>query len=330
MKRRICWLPRTVITFFVVFLLTPTMALTQEKDYPKEPITLLVPFGAGGATDLAARAVARFLPNYMGQPLVVMNKPGAGGALAMESLIRSKADGYTMMMAAIATNTLTPAFTPRLPFKYDEITFICRTQLNPAVLVVRADAPWKTLADLVADIKRNPGKYIYGTSGMGSMHNLGACKFFKVAGIDPKSVTMIPFNSGQEQVVAMMGGNIHFSYINLVEALAQLKAARLRALAAAPNRLEAFPGVPTFAESGYAEVDVMGWRGVVGPPQLPESIVKTWVQAMEKVCQDKGWIETAVKLGDLPAYLGPKEFKTFVTNEYNEAKTLAESLGIGK
>jgi len=306
------------------------MALTQEKDYPKEPITLLVPFGAGGATDLAARAVARFLPNYMGQPLVVMNKPGAGGALAMESLIRSKADGYTMMMAAIATNTLTPAFTPRLPFKYDEITFICRTQLNPAVLVVRADAPWKTLADLVADIKRNPGKYIYGTSGMGSMHNLGACKFFKVAGIDPKSVTMIPFNSGQEQVVAMMGGNIHFSYINLVEALAQLKAARLRALAAAPNRLEAFPGVPTFAESGYAEVDVMGWRGVVGPPQLPESIVKTWVQAMEKVCQDKGWIETAVKLGDLPAYLGPKEFKTFVTNEYNEAKTLAESLGIGK
>lgn len=328
--KRICSFSWMVVVPLIAFLLTPAVALTQEKDYPNQPITFLVPFGAGGATDLAARAVARFLPNYMGQPLVVVNKPGAGGAVAMEGLIRSKADGYTMMMAAIATNTLTPAFTPKLPFKYDEVTFICRTQLNPAVLVVRADAPWKTFKDLVADIKSNPGKYMYGTSGMGSMHNLAAYKFFKVAGIDPKSVTMIPFNSGQEQVVAMLGGNIHFSYMNLIEPLAQLKGGRLRALAAAPNRLEAFPNIPTFAESGYAGVDVMGWRGVVGPPNLPEPIGKKWVQTMEKVCQDKGWIETAVKLGDLPAYLGPKEFKTFVANEYSAAKNLAESLNIGK
>ncbi len=314
----------------LAFMLLPSEAVSQEKDYPKEPITFLVPFGAGGATDLAARAVARFLPNYLGQSLVVVNKPGAGGAVAMEALIRSKPDGYTMMMAAIATNSLTPAFTPKLPFKYDEVTFICRTQLNPAVLVVKADAPWKTLQDLVADIKKNPGKYMYGTSGIGSMHNLAAYKFFKVTGIDPKSVTMIPFNSGKEQVVAMLGGNIHFSYMNLIEPLAQLKGGKVRALAAAPKRIKEFPEVPTFAELGYGEVDVMGWRGVVGPPNLPGGVVKKWTGAMEKVCQDKGWIETIVKLGDLSGYLGPKEFKTFVTNQYNEAKGLADSLGIGK
>jgi len=330
MKKGICSFPWMMVVSLIALLVAPAMALPQEKDYPNQPITFLVPFGAGGATDLAARAVARFSPNYLAQPLVVVNKPGAGGAVAMESLIRSKADGYTMMMAAIATNTLTPAFTPKLPFRYDEITFICRTQLNPAVLVVRADAPWKTLNELVTDIKGNPGKYMYGTSGTGSMHNLAAYKFFKVAGIDPKNVTMIPFNSGQEQVVAMMGGNIHFSYMNLIEPLAQLKGGRLRALAAAPRRIEAFPDIPTFTESGYPEVDVMGWRGVVGPPNLPEGIVKKWVQTMEKICQDKAWIETAVKLGDIPAYLGPKEFKAFVAKEYSEAKSLAESLGIGK
>jgi len=321
-----CW----IIIFLALIISLPSNSFAQAKDYPKEPITFLVPFGAGGATDLAARAVARFIPNYLGQNLVVVNKPGAGGAVAMESLIRSKPDGYTMMMAAIATNALTPAFTPNLPFKYDEITFICRTQLNPAVLVVKADAPWKSLKDLITDLKRNPGKYMYGTSGIGSMHNLAAYKFFKVTGIDPRSVTMIPFNSGKEQVVALLGGNIHFSYMNLIEPLAQLKAGQLKALAVVPKRLEEFPDIPTFAELGYGEVDVIGWRGVVGPPNLPEEIIKKWTAAMEKVCHDKGWIDTIVKLGDLPGFLGPKEFKDFVASQYNEAKKLAETLGIRK
>lgn len=325
--KKACLMGVSVITVIMTFAL-PMFCLAQIKDYPKEPITFLVPFGPGGATDLAARAVARYIPNYLGQSLVVVNKPGAGGAVAMEALIRSKPDGYTMMMAAIATNALTPAFTPNLPFKYDDITFICRTQLNPAVLVVKADAPWKTLQDLITDLKKNPGKFMYGTSGVGSMHNLAAYKFFKVTGIDPKSVTMIPFNSGKEQVVALLGGNIHFSYMNLIEPLAQLKAGQLRALAAVPKRIAEFPDVPTFAELGYGEVDVIGWRGVVGPPNLPEPIIRKWIEAMEKVCQDKEWIATITKLGDLPGFLGPKEFKSFVASQYIEAKKLAESLSI--
>ena len=309
-------------------LFFPLGAGAQDKDYPNQPITFLVPFGPGGASDLAARAVAKYFTVYMGQQLVVVNKPGAGGAVAVESLVRAKPDGYTMLSASIGSNTVTPAFTPKLPFKYDEMTFICRTQINPAVIVVKAESPWKTLKDMVGDLKKNPGNYMYGTSGVGTMMTVGANKLFKLAGIDSKAVTMIPFNSGNEQVVALLGGNIHFSYMNLIEPIAQLKAGKLRALAVGPKRVEEFGSVPTFAEAGFPELDVLGWRGVAGPPNLPAAIVNKWVQALDKICKDKGWIETVVKLGDVPGFLGPKEFKAMVDKEYAEMKEFAKAYGI--
>jgi tripartite-type tricarboxylate transporter receptor subunit TctC len=318
------------ISVFVLAVcpLVPPQSKAQDKDYPNQPITLIVPWGAGGASDQAARAVARYAPMYVGQQMIVVNKPGAGGAVGMETVIRSKPDGYTLLSASIGSNTLTPAFQAGLPFKFDEVTFICRTQLNPAVLVVKAEAPWKTLKDLIDDLKKNPGKFMYGTSGIGSMHNWATYKFLKAAGIDMQNVTMIPFNSGKEQVVAMLGGNIHFSYMNLSEPYAQLKAGKLRALALALKRMEEVPNVPTFAELGYPQVDIMGWRGVSGPPNMPEGIVKKLESGLEKLCRDPGWIDMVVKMGDLPAYIGPKDFKAFVTKEYNEAKNDAKSLGI--
>jgi len=308
--------------------LFPLEAISQEKDYPHQPITLVVPWGAGGASDQAARVMARYAPSYLGQQMVVLNKPGAGGAVGMETVIRSKPDGYTLLSASIGSNTLTPAFTPNLPFKFDEVTFIARTQLNPAVLVVKSDAPWNTLKDLVTDLRKNPGKFMYVTSGIGSMHNWATYKFLKAAGIDMKEITMIPFNSGKEQVVAMLGGNIHFSYMNLSEPFAQLKAGRLKALAMVPKRMEEFPNVPTFAEVGYPDVNILGWRGVSGPPNMPEGIVKKLEQTIAKVCRDPGWVDMIIKMGDLPAYMGPKEFGAFVTKEYHEAKNDAKSLGI--
>jgi len=208
------------------------------------------------------------------------------------------------------------------------MTFICRTQINPAVIVVKAESPWKTVKDMVGDLKKNPGNYMYGTSGVGTMMTVGANKLFKLAGIDAKAVTMIPFNSGNEQVVALLGGNIHFSYMNLIEPIAQLRAGKLRALAVGPRRVEEFGNVPTFAEAGFPGLDVLGWRGVAGPPNLPAGIVNKWTQAIDKVCKDKGWVETVTKLGDVPGFLGPKEFKEMVDKEYSEMKEFAKAYGI--
>jgi tripartite-type tricarboxylate transporter receptor subunit TctC len=196
-------LPLLLIFALAGLLILP--ALVKAQDYPKEPITMIVPWGPGGASDLAGRAIAKVLPKYIGQQIVVVNKPGAGGAVGMESLVRSKPDGYTMFLASIGSNTLTPAFTPKIPFKYDEITFICRTQINPAALVVKADAPWPTLKEFIAAVKQDPDKFIRGSSGIGSMQNVGGIKFLKAIGVDPKRVTMVPYNSGNEQVVALLG-----------------------------------------------------------------------------------------------------------------------------
>jgi tripartite-type tricarboxylate transporter receptor subunit TctC len=319
------------MSFFLVFVLAGLLflpALVKAQDYPREPITFIVPWAAGGATDLAARAVGKVLPKYLGQQLIIINKPGAGGAVGMESLVRSKADGYTMIMASIGSNTLTPAFTPKIPFKYDEVTFICRTQINPAALVVKADAPWANLKEFIAAVKKDPEKFIRGSSGIGSMQNVGGIKFLKAIGVDPKKVTMVPYNSGNEQVVAMLGGNIHFTYTNLVEAVAQIRAKKVRVLAVGPKRIDEFPDAPTFADMGYGQVDVTGWRGIAGPSNLPDYVVKKWVQAMERVTQDKEWIEIALKLGDIPAYLGPVEFKDMCVKEYTEMKEEAKALGI--
>jgi len=319
--------------FYGIFVLALIAGLIlpqglRAQDYPKEPITMIVPWGPGGASDLAARAIAKVLPKYIGQQIIIVNKPGAGGAVGMESLGRSKPDGYTMILASIGSNTLTPAFTPKIPFKYDEITFICRTQINPAALVVKADAPWATFKDFVAAVKKEPGKFMRGTSGVGSMQNVGGIKMLKAIGVDPKKVTMVPYNSGNEQVVALLGGNIHFTYTNLVEPIAQVRAKKLRALAVGPKRVEEFPDVPTFAEAGYPAIDVVGWRGIAGPPNLPENVVNKWVKAMEKLTQDKEWIEIALKLGDIPGYLGPKEFKAMCVKQYTEMKEEAKALGI--
>jgi tripartite-type tricarboxylate transporter receptor subunit TctC len=317
-----------LILAFVALFILPVGAIAQEKDYPKEPITMIVPWGPGGASDLAGRAIAKVLPKYLGQQIVVVNKPGAGGAVGMESLVRSKADGYTMFLASIGSNTLTPAFTPKIPFKYDDITFICRTQINPAALVVKTESPWPSLKEFVAAVKSDPEKFIRGSSGVGSMQNVGGIKFLKAIGVDPKKVTMVPYNSGNEQVVALLGGNIQFTYTNLVEPIAQIRAKKLRALAVGPKRVDEFANVPTFAEMGYPQVDVLGWRGIAGPPNLPDYVVKKWIQAMEKVCQDKEWIEVALKLGDIPAYLGPQEFKAMCVKEYSEMKEEARALGV--
>ncbi len=319
--KKIGWAFLLMVTAFF-----PNVSFGQG--YPKEPITFIVPWGPGGASDLAARAVARYVPKYLGQQLVILNKVGAGGAVGMESIIRSKPDGYTMFGASIGSNTLTPAFTPKIPFRHDDLTFICRTQINPAALVVKADAPWKTLQDLAKDLKKDPGKFIYGSSGVGSMQNVGAIRFLKKIGVDPKKVTMVPFNSGNEQVVALLGGNIHFTYMNLIEPIAQIRAGKVRALAVLPKRIDEFKNVPTFAEAGVAEIDVMGWRGVAGPPNLPAEVVDKWVAAMEKLVKDKEWIETTQKLGDIPAYLGPKQFKEMCLKEYTHMKEEAKALGI--
>lgn len=304
-------------------------SFTMAASYPSKPIQLIVPFGAGGATDLAARSMAAVLPKYIGETIVVVNKPGAGGAIGVEYVVRSKPDGYTMCMAAIASNQLGPAFNTSLPFEYDECTFVARVQLSPGVIAVKKDAPWKTVNDLLADIRKHPGTIMYGSSGIGSLHTMGTNLLLKAAGVNLTDAIHIPFNSGAEQATAIIGGHTNFSYINLSEVISNVRNGDIKLLAvAAPERLADFPDVPTFKEIGYPDVNVVGWRGVTGPVGLPAEVIQKWTDAIQKMMKDPKWLEMTAKIQDIPNYEGPEEFEKNFRAEFKMARQIADEMGL--
>lgn len=303
-----------------------------QSPYPAKPVTLLVPFGAGGTTDLAARAIAQVIPQYLGQPVVVVNKPGSSGAVAWQAMLESPPDGYTLMMAAIGTHGTLPAVNPKLPFKHDQFTALGRTQVNPTVLVVRADGPWRSLAEFVDAARKNPGTVRASMPGLGSAPHLALEILAKAGGLPKGSLTIIPYKSDAEAITAVLGGHADANYNNLISALSQIKAGKVRALAVVPalpgKRVGDLPDTPTFQEAGLPKMDIVGWRGVLAPPGVPAPVVEKWEAALRKMAEDRAWRESIIKLGDEPAYLGGRDFAAFIESEYQRYKAIAAEVGI--
>jgi tripartite-type tricarboxylate transporter receptor subunit TctC len=300
--------------------------------YPTKPVTLLVPFGAGGTTDLAARALAQTIPQYLGQQVVVVNKPGSSGAVAWQAMLESPADGYTVMMAAIGTHGTLPAVNPNLPFTYNQFAALGRTQVNPTVLVVRKNSPWTSVKDVVAAIRKSPGSVKGSVPGLGSAPHLALEILVKAAGLPKGSLTIIPYKSDSETITALMGGHADVNYNNLISALSQIKAGQVRALAHVPamsgQRSRDLPDVPTFAEAGLPQMNLVGWRGVLAPPGVPAAVVEKWETAIRTMTDDKGWRDTVRKFGDEPAYLGGHAFADFIEAEHTRYTAIAKEVGI--
>jgi tripartite-type tricarboxylate transporter receptor subunit TctC len=301
-----------------------------SADYPNKAVTIVAPYGAGGASDMAARTVAAVAPNYIGQPAVVINRTGAGGVVGATFVARSKPDGYTLLSARVGCNCVAPAISLNNPYTWDGYTFLGLLEINPTVYVVRADSPYKTLKDLVAGIKKNPGKYSYGTSGPTTILNLGFQKFLQDAGLPGNSVKMVPYKGGPQAKNAMVGGHVDFMFLNLVSVLDQIKAGRVRAIAVTtPKRFHMIPNVPTVRESGFPGLEVfVGWSGLWGPPNLPADVVKVWTDALQKVAQDKTWLKMTKSLGSIPSIRAPAETKAFVESQFKVYRELGETLGL--
>ncbi|MBI3107743.1 MAG: tripartite tricarboxylate transporter substrate binding protein [Candidatus Rokubacteria bacterium] len=307
-------------------------AASAQAAYPAKPVTLLVPYGAGGTTDLAARALAKTIPQYLGQPVVVVNKPGSSGAVAWQAMLESPADGYTLMMAAIGTHGTLPAVNPNLPFKYNQFATLGRTQVNPTVLVVRKDSPWNSVKDVIEAIRKNPGTVKGSVPGLGSMPHLALEILVKAAGLPKGALTIIPYKSDNETITALMGGHADANYNNLISALSQIKSGQVRALAhvspVTGQRVRDLPDVPTFPEAGVPQMNLVGWRGVLAPPGVPAAVVEKWEGAIKKMTEDLAWRETVQKFGDEPAFLGATGFAAFIEAEHIRYKTIASEVGI--
>ncbi|MET0184387.1 MAG: tripartite tricarboxylate transporter substrate binding protein BugE [Achromobacter sp.] len=242
-------------------------------DYPDKPIRLLVPFAAGGTTDIVARVVANGLTKELGQTVVVENRGGGGGLIGAEALARSPADGYTLGIATVSTLATVPATNPKT--SYDPIkdfTPIVNLVNVPNVMTINPAVPAKDMKEFIALLKANPGKYSYASSGTGGISHLDGELFKSITKTD---MVHVPYRGSGPALNDTLAGQVNAQFDNLPSSLPHIKAGKLRALAvASPKRVEGLPDVPTFAEVGLADVNNVAWYGIVAPANTPPAVVK--------------------------------------------------------
>ncbi len=249
------------------------MALAQgAASYPNKAIRLVVPFTPGGSTDILARAIGQKLTEAWGQPVVIDNVPGAGGAIGADKVAKASADGYTLLMGHIGTLAVNPSLYPNLPYdpvkSFAPVAWVARV---PNVLVVHPSVPAKNVNELVALAKARPGQLNYGSGGNGSAANL-ATEYFKLR--TGSSLLHIPYRGTAPAVIDLVGGQIQVLFTGAPAVIGQIKSGQLRALAvSSPKRMDALPDLPTVAEAGYKDFEADQWYGVVAPAGTPTDIV---------------------------------------------------------
>jgi len=250
-------------------LLAPALSFAQGDVYPSRPIKLLVPWATGGATDSLARLIGQKLSARLSQPIVVDNKPGAGGTIGTSSFVKEKPDGYSLLMATSSANVAGPYLYAKPGFDpIKDFTPIAYVALIPNVLEVSSKSPIKTAQELIAAAKKNPGTINYGSGGNGSSQHLSSSLLQKVAGIE---IFHVPYKGSGPALTDLMAG--HVDFILDTGSLGHVKGGNLRALAVASDkRIPALPDVPTFAELGYKDMVASAWYGVLAPAGLPKPI----------------------------------------------------------
>jgi tripartite-type tricarboxylate transporter receptor subunit TctC len=304
-------------------------APVSAADYPEKPIKLVVASGAGGSTDTAARIMAINIQEHIGQPIIVVNKKGGSGGIGINFALKAKPDGYLLMEGMIGGHVLFPAMNSSAGYTPEDYTPIAMTQMNPNVLVVKADSPYKTLNDLLGAIKAKPGKLKFSHAGAGSIHYFGIHLLLKTAGLGNDSAISIPYKGGSKSMAGLLRGEADFHQTNLVSAIDFIESGKVRALAVTTKkRLKVFPDVPTYGELGYPNVDIFGWRGVIGPKNLPKAIVDQWAKAVRDTMARKGWKKMVKAVGDMPRYMGPEEFSKHIASDFKRYRQMATDLDI--
>jgi tripartite-type tricarboxylate transporter receptor subunit TctC len=282
----------------------------QERWVPQRPIRILVGFAPGGGTDITTRTLAGRLQALLGQPIVVENRPGAGGNLATEAAVHAVPDGTTLLMGTIASLVMNPIMSP-LPFDVrSDLTPISRSVEVLNLLVVPVDRPWRSLAELVAAARASPDSLAYGSSGVGGAGHLGGALLDRMAGI---RTVHVPYRGGGQLITDILSGKVDFSIATAATVLPHIEAGKLRAVAVPSARRTAMlPQVPTVAEAaGLPGYEVGNWYALLGPRGLPHPVVA----AMAEALRDREVQDTLARHGLEPSPSSPEDLARFIREE---------------
>ena len=311
-------------------LISPLLAgVALAQAWPTaKPMRLVIPFPAGGATDTVGRTVAQKLGAALNQQIVVDNKPGAGGSLGADIVAKAPADGYTILMSTSSTHSIGPALNPRLPYDaFKDFTPIVHVANAPSVLVVGKDFPAATAQELVALLKKNPGKFNFGSSGIGTYPHLAAEMFkWRAGGL---FVVHIPYRGTGLVITDLVAGQIGFLMDSIVSAQPHISSARVRPLAVSGSRRSTtLPNVPTFAEAGVSGMDFSNWFGVFAPPGTPPEIVQRLNRELNAVLKSPEVIDRLEKVGAEVIGGTPEQFAKVYRDEHENWKAVIQRAGI--
>lgn len=320
----------------VLALLMFTMATAlagpdaSAQAYPNRAITFVAPFAAGGDADLSGRNLANVIPKYLGQPVVVVNQAGASGVIGSQRVRLAPPDGYTLLVARIGSQAIQPAIDSKTPYKWNDFTFLSVLELNPYVCVVKNDAPYRTMKDLVDHLRANPGKLNYASAGNGTIQHLGVQYLFNALGLPKEAGVHIPYKGGGEATAALLSNQVQFICNNLTTMLGQIKGNAIRAvMTTTAQRLKELPDVPTARELGWPQLESLtGWSALFGPPGMPADIVQRWVDALAKVATDADWLKGNETMGGIPSIRTPADTEKFVREQFELYDKLGTALGI--
>jgi tripartite-type tricarboxylate transporter receptor subunit TctC len=322
MKRRVILQSASVLALPTVV----NLAWAQDK-YPSKSISFICPYAAGGGSDQRSRQFGRFLSTALGQPVVVDNKPGAGGNIGTDVIAKAKPDGYVIGMGNFAPLAVNPTMFKKMSFDpAKDLTPIALIERGPLIMMVPANSPFKSVKDVIAAAKAKPGALSYASGGLGGSHHLSAEMFKNIAGL---FITHIPYKGGAPATTDLMGGQVDMMFEQLYSASPSIKAGKLRALAiTSKTRSPLFPDLPTMIEAGVPGFESQNWQGLVGPAGMPAAIVKQLNDLVNKALADPAIKEQMLGQGNELGGGTPEQFAAFIKQEADRWGKLVKAADI--
>lgn len=304
-------------------------ATAAFAEYPERPINMVIPYGAGGATDISARTIAEPLGSAVGKPLVMSNITGAGGATGSVAVQNAKADGYTMLFARVGSHSVNPAMKATLPYTLDDFRFVTVYEINPVACAVTPASGIKSMDELIAKVKE--GGVAYSSSGVGSLLHLAGAMVLKEFGIEKplEAATHIPQKGGGAAATAVLNGTATFLCTNS-SALASFVAngQLVPLMVTTPKPVEGFDA-PTAADLGKPALEqLVGWTGIAGPANLPDDVAEKWGAWMAAATADEGFRSKMEARGSVIELMNPKDANEFIRGQYTIFRALVDELGM--